>query len=316
MLKLFRRYEGNPILKPSQNPWESMAVLNAAAIKVDGEYRLIYRAINDKNISSLGYAVSKDGINFTRFSEPLLQAEENNEYEAIGIEDPRITLFEGEYCILYTSASLYKDDRPLPTWSNDKPWRIRVSLKKTRDFKKFERVGIILPDIDTKDAVLFPKRIGDKITILHREYPNICICSGDSWNNLSGNKIVATPRVGMWDCSRIGAGGPPIKTKDGWLMIYHGVDEQRVYRQGAMLLDLNDPSQVIARSGEPFIEPTEEYEKNGVVNNVVFSCGAVLEDDNLIVYYGGADKVICVGTVSITQLISSLIPEKVKIGLE
>lgn len=311
MLELFNRYGKNPVLEPTDNPWEGKAVLNAAAIWVDDEIKLIYRAIGIDGKSSLGLATSKDGYNFTRFDEPIMKAEEYNEFEVMGIEDPRITFFEGEYHLLYVAASLYPPNHPHPTWATDRPWRVRVSLAKTKDFKTFERNGIVIDELDTKDPALFPERTNNKIRLLHRVYPNLCLCSGQTWYRWDDNQIIAEPREGMWDNDRIGAGGPPIKTDKGWLLIYHGVDHQHVYRQGAMLLDLDHPDHVIARSKEPFLEPNKEYEKNGVVNNVVFSCGMVKKDDDLIVYYGAGDRVLCAGTINIEKLIESLEPIKV-----
>lgn len=311
MSELFKRYEKNPILEPTENLWETTAVLNAAAVKVKDEIKLIYRAIGKDGISSLGLASSKDGYNFERYNEPILKREDYNEFETMGIEDPRICFIDGEYHLLYVAASLYPSNHPKPIWSPDKPWRVRVSLARTKDFKIFERDGVVIADADSKDPAIFPERIDNKIYILHRDFPNINLCVGETWYRWDECKIVATPRPGMWDCNRIGAGPTPIKTDDGWLLIYHGVDEKHVYRQGAMLLDLDDPSQVIARSVEPFLEPSKEYEKNGVVDNVVFSCGAVEKGGDLIMYYGAGDKVLCAGTVNIKHLVNSLEPEKI-----
>lgn len=315
MADLFKRYEKNPILQPTENLWESKAVLNAAAIRVDDEIKLIYRAIGADGKSCFGLAESQDGFNFKRYDEPIFKAQEYNEFEVMGIEDPRLTFFEGEYHLLYVAASMYPPNHPKPSWALDRPWRVRVSLARTRDFKTWERDGVVLADSDSKDPALFPERIDDKIYLLHREFPNISLCRGATWYRWDDCLIVAKPRPGMWDGDRIGAGGPPIKTEKGWLLIYHGVDTKHVYRQGAMLLDLDDPTQVIARSSNPFFEPEFEYEKNGVVDNVVFSCGMIEKEGNLIIYYGAGDRVLCAGTVNINALVESLEPVRVEVGV-
>lgn len=312
MAELFKRYENNPILVPSDKPWESKAVLNAAVVKVGDEIKLIYRAIGQDGISSLGLATSKDGYHFERLEEPIFKAEEYNEFEVMGVEDPRICFLDNEYHLLYVAASLYPPNHPKPVWSPDRPWRVRVSLARTKDFKSFERDGVVIADLDSKDPAVFPERIDNKIFLLHREFPNINLCIGQTWYRWEENIILAKPRPGMWDGDRIGAGAPPIKTKDGWLLIYHGVDDKHVYRQGAMLLDLDNPRRVIARSREPFLAPREDYEMNGVVDNVVFSCGMVEQGDNLLVYYGAGDRVLCAGTINVEALIQSLEPLQVE----
>ena len=148
--------------------------------------------------------------------------------------------------------------------------------------------------------------------MLHRPLPtrSICIAYSDNLVEWYDHKILVTPRKYSWDCSKIGAGAPPIKTEYGWLEFYHGVDENQVYRLGLILFDLEDPSKIIARSREPILEPEEMYELIGDVPNVVFTCGVVEINDTYYVYYGAADKVIGVATVNKRQLLDSLLEEK------
>ena len=138
--------------------------------------------------------------------------------------------------------------------------------------------------------------------MLHRTFPNIWIAWSEDLVNWHDHKPLMRVQLGAWDCNRIGAGAPPIKTGDGWLNFYHGVDHRRIYRLGIMLLDLEDPSKVIGRSVEPILNPEMDYEKTGLVPNVVFTCGAAEIDGRYHVYYGGADKVVGVATIDSADL--------------
>lgn len=280
-----RRYKGNPILRPSEeNKWESGAVFNCAAVYAGGLIHLLYRAIGeyDTYISRFGHAVSEDGLNFKRFNNPVFEPQED--YEHFGCEDPRITKIENTFYITYTALS----KRAFSGSGN------RVALASTENFRNYQRHGVILPDMENKDAVLFPERINGKYVMFHRIKPDIWIAYSDNLTQWYGHEIVMRPRENSWDCKKIGAGAPPIKTEKGWLEFYHGVDEKKVYRLGAALFDLNDPSKLLARQDEPILEPEEDYELYGDVPNVVFTCGAIEKDDSFYVYYGGGDKVICV----------------------
>ena len=284
-----KRFSENPILKPiKKNKWEGGAVFNCAAVFDGKRVHLLYRAIGEYDIyiSSLGYAVSKDGFNFQRHDKPVFEPREN--YERFGCEDPRITQIDGTFYVTYTALS----NR---AWSGKGN---RVALASTMDFQSFERYGIILPDMENKDAVIFPEKVSGKYVMFHRIMPDIWIGYSDNLKEWYGHKIVMRPREGLWDCKKIGAGPPPIKTEKGWLLFYHGVDEKRVYRLGVALFDLNDPSRLIARQEGPILEPEEPWELEGDVPTVVFNCGAIEKNGMYYVYYGGADTVIGVATVS------------------
>lgn len=282
------RYQGNPVLKPrKENKWESKAVFNCAAVYDGGRVHLLYRAIGDYEnyISKLGHAVSKDGYNFKQFDEPVFEPRED--YEPFGCEDPRITKIENKFYITYTALS----KRAFSGSGN------RVALASTKDFKTFQRHGIILPGMEDKNAVLFPERIDGNYVMFHRLMPDILIAYSDDLIHWNDHKIIMQLRKNSWDCLKIGAGAPPLKTEKGWLMFYHGVDEKKVYRLGVALFDLNDPAKLLARQDEPILEPVEDYELYGDIPNVVFVCGVIEKDDSYYVYYGGADTVIAVATV-------------------
>jgi beta-1,2-mannobiose phosphorylase / 1,2-beta-oligomannan phosphorylase len=304
-----KRYRENPVISPTENWWENKAVFNCAASRTNGTIHILYRAIGEDNVSRFGYAASKNGLDISqRDTSPRYQSV-GDELEKLGVEDPRVTCIDGTYFITYTGVSLYPCCPTRPSMNKAVPWRCRVGLLSTKDFVTYEKLGCILPDMDNKDVVLFPEKINGKYVMLHRTFPNIWMAYSEDLTSWHDHKLVMRVQPGSWDCDRIGAGAPPIKTEHGWLNFYHGVDHRRVYRLGVLLLDLDDPSKVIARSAEPILSPEKAWEKEGLVPNVVFTCGAVEKDDRYFVYYGGADKVIAVATMDKTDM------QKVKMEL-
>lgn len=287
------RHAANPILAPNGNWWESKAVFNAAATEYDDNVLLLYRAIGEDNVSRLGLAVSPDGLIFSRPTDlPVYESCNGDEYERFGCEDPRITKIDDTYYITYVGASVYPAGHPRPSFTCGAPWRCRVGLLSTTDFRTFHKHGIILPDQDNKDVALFPEKIGGKYVMMHRAFPHMWIAYSDDLINWVDHKPFLSARPGYWDSNRIGAGAPPVKTEQGWLEFYHGVDDRKHYHLGAVLLDLDDPSKVLAQSRRPFLSPEEEYERVGLVPYVVFTCGLVERNGEYIIYYGGGDRVI------------------------
>lgn len=237
------------------------------------------------------------------FEEPVIKP--FNDSTTLGCQDPRIIPFEGEYYIFYTA------------WNGA---ICRVGVIKTADFKKYENLGIIPTEQWDKDAFILPERIDGKIVYIHRIEPNIQIDYFDSitdmfseeyWKDYEHrimNQVVISPKF-KWENKKVGGSIPPIKTDIGWLFIYHGVADDRTpfcYRAGVALLDLKDPSKVIARLPYPLLEPVEEYEVKGDVNNVVFPQGAYIHDGWLYFSYGGADKVVAIARVNFDELLSEL----------
>ena len=286
-LKL-KRYVINPILEPvPQHRWESRFVFNPAVV-FDGElFHMIYRAQGEDMVSRLGYAVSTDGVHFNRLENPVFEPESDD--ELLGVEDPRITFLEGWYYMLYTAYS---------------PNGTRVAMARTKNFITWERFGVVLPDIDNKDAALFPEKIDGKYVMLHRIPPDIWLAFSDDLIHWGDFVKIASPREGMWDDLKIGAGAPPIKTEHGWLLLYHGVQKGKrpMYRLGFILLDLKDPTKVVKRSADPILEPEERWEKFGGVPNVVFSDAMVRFEDEYYIYYGGADTVIGLATIDVKSV--------------
>lgn len=295
------RSKKNPILRATERKWESKWVYNTAAFVYRGDIHLLYRAQGEDMVSRLGMARlnSADSI-VDRSPEPVFTPDPESEYEVLGVEDPRVTKIGETYYIIYTAASKYPDiieDTIHPPFDRD--WRVRVSLAKTRDFVSFTRYGVIISHIDSKDAALFPEKVAGQFLMIHRVIPHTRMAvSVDGWRNYKERGPLFGPRRRMWDNFRIGTGAQPLASPHGWLLFYHGVDEQKTYRLGLALLDIHNPSIVLARSSEPLLEPQAAYEKEGLVPDVVFTCGAVETESEYLVYYGGADAVVGVATIA------------------
>ena len=294
----------HPILEPiPENSWESRAVLNPATIRDGDEVHMLYRAVQGENLSTIGYAkLDRNNKIVERKNHPVIRRTEP--FERQGCEDPRIAKLNGVYYVFYSGFD-----------GNE----VRVCAASTEDFVNYKKYGVIIPDVWNKDAMIFPEPVNGKIIFIHRIEPNIQFAYFDNieqllfpdknhWQKYLSRLeefTVLRPKFD-WESKKIGGGPPPIKTAKGWLLIYHGVDDNLVYRAGAALLDLDNPQKVIARSPVPILEPEREYELTGDVPNVVFPEGTAVFDDTLYVYYGGADKVIGLATINLPEFIDEL----------
>ena len=290
------RYKQQPIFRPRlYNRWEAASVFNAAAILDNGLVHLVYRATDISSggqdgayINSLGYAVSTDGVHFNRLEKPILANEVPQ--EARGPEDPRIVKIDNTFYMLYTGYGGRFDDD------------YRICLATSKNLIQWDRQGVML-DEPNKDASLFPELIGGRYVMFHRRSPDIWIASSDDLHHWGNHKrVMSALPDSSWENHKIGIAGPPIKTRAGWLLIYHGVSQEMVYRLGIALLDTHDPSRLLYRQSEPILEPELSWERSGHVNNVVFSCGQVILDNTLYVYYGGADNAIGLATVKMEDI--------------
>jgi beta-1,2-mannobiose phosphorylase / 1,2-beta-oligomannan phosphorylase len=284
-IKLNRVFS-HPILKPvAEHEWEAAAVFNTAAVYHNDLFHLIYRATDiDASgkegpfISRLGHAVSSDGLNFERQKIPLLS--NKGEQELRGLEDPRIVKIDNTFYMMYTG------------YRGKTAGDYRICLASSTDLINWKRHGIVL-DESNKDASLFPEKINGRFCMFHRRDPDIWIAYSDDLKSWTDHTRVMEPvPSSKWESRKIGISGPPIKTEDGWLLIYHGVSQDSVYTQGIALLDLSDPSKVLYRQTEPILEPELKWEKEGCVPNVVFSCGQIETGGSILIYYAGADTVI------------------------
>jgi predicted GH43/DUF377 family glycosyl hydrolase len=303
-LKL-QRYEGNPILEPiADSPWESRTVFNCGVTNHDGKVVLIYRAQGtENNVSHLGYAESTDGRTFTREPEPVFGPESPE--EAFGVEDPRLTWLEDGRChMVYTAWGPDTKTGRTGIGPDGHPYAwIQVNHASTTDFHTWERHGMVFDGPDNKDVALFPEKVNGKYMAFHRLPPSMWVAYSDDLKEWTDFKEIMAPREGCYDELKLGAGGPPIETELGWLVIYHGVDNDRVYRLGVALLDRDDPTKVLNRPKAPILEPEEPWELVGDVPNVVFTCGTAEMGDEYLIYYGGADKVIALATANKQELL-------------
>lgn len=246
------------------------------------------------SISHLRLARSRDGRHFTIDTGPTFSA--GTWYESFGVEDPRIAEIEGRYVVTYTSVSEHG---------------IATSLATTKDLRAFERRGIIFAP-ENRDVSVLPEKVGGNYFCHHRAVARH-IGGFDMWAADSPDLVhwgrhrrLMSPRAGTWEAGRIGGGSVPFRTPRGWLTIYHGADQSNRYCLGALLCDGDDPGRVIARSAEPLLAPEAPYEVSGFLGNVVFTCGTVVQGDELTIYYGAADQYVCGAVVSVEDVLESL----------
>ncbi len=296
---LVKRYPQNPILTKDDVPYAVATVHNAGVVKHNGRYIMLFRSHLNNGRSIIGRADSEDGFSFTVHPEPFLTPSTDHvfaAYEEFGVEDLRINPVGGEYLLTYSAYSRHG---------------VRIALARTKDFESIERVALIT-QADLRNLVIFPEKIQGRYRRLDRPHSEISPWS--IWISYSpdlvhwgDSKVIMKPVPYHWDEMKIGPGAPPFKTEKGWLSIYHGVFETMagaVYRLGAALHDLENPSELIGVADEWILQPEEPWEVSGYVPNVVFSCGAVPEENGTVkIYWGGADTVMCAGTAVIDDLV-------------
>jgi predicted GH43/DUF377 family glycosyl hydrolase len=304
--ELFRRDERNPILTAADWPYQVNSVFNPGAVQLpDGRTLLLARVEDRTGISHLTAARSEDGAtNWQIDPQPTLAPDpENFPEEEWGVEDARIVYLPElkQYAITYTA---YSARGPL------------VSLALTRDLKTFERRGMIMEPED-KDAAFFPRRLGGKWALIHRPVTpgssaNIYLSFSTDLKHWDKRTLLLESRRGnWWDANKIGLCSPPIETREGWLMIYHGVRVTGagvIYRAGLALLDLEDPTRVIRRGDEWVMSPREEYEIIGDVGYVVFPCGQIVDEatGEIRLYYGAADSSIALAHGNVKEVLEWL----------
>lgn len=324
------RGKTNPIISPDfHNLWESKATFNPSAIYADGKVHLVYRAIGYDDVSTLGYAKSKDGLKIDeRYPEPIfyhrkkenLNSNLKHETPPIlyssgggwsgGCEDPRLTLIGNRVYVLYTAFD---------GWGSV---RIALSSISLSDFINNiwdwkEPVLISPPNELHKNWVLFPEKINGQYAILHGISPDIMVDYLENLDNFDGKTFIKSihqhsPRWQLRDRGIRGVGPAPIKTKYGWLVLYHAMEasDPDRYKLFAMILDLKDPTKILYKSNTPILEPDESYENEGYKWGVVYSCGAIVKDGILFVYYGGADMVTAVATTNLDKFLEELVKDK------
>ena len=340
---MFVRSRNNPILKPNKNhSWESRKVYNCGAIYDNKKYHLFYRAVGEDWYSSIGYAVSSDGENFKRFNKSVLSPE--SELEKRGLEDPRVTKVDNIYYLTFTAYDGIT---------------ARLNLATSKDLKTWKRQGAVLPNWDfikakgflvdwdearnnpktgkdwSKAGGIFPEVIKNNYWMLFGD-SNIWLANsqdGIRWQPV-WQPFIKPRKSNYFDNIHVEMGPPPIKTREGWLVLYHGINDKIVYRIGFLILDLKNPAKILFRCEKPIFEPEELYEFSGIVDvlpggftametmnknelkqyiqkakddrtmpNVIFCCGAVVVNDVLRIYYGASDSVICTATAKLDNIL-------------
>lgn len=303
--ELFTRHPDNPIITAADLPYRANTVFNPGASRVGDETVLLLRVEDLRGISHLQVARSTDGVTGWRFDDaPALAPGSDHRPEEIwGCEDPRLTWLpeRNEWVIAYTA---YSQLGPL------------VSLALTTDFREVRRLSPVFPPED-KDAALFPRRFGGRWAMIHRPTPvrggaHIWISFSPDLRHWGDHELLIEARDGAWwDAGKIGLGPPPLETRDGWLICYHGVHTTAsgaIYRIGLALLDLDNPLVVLRRTDEWVLGPLAPYERSGDVNKVVFPTGWVLDEATGIVsmYYGAGDSVVALATAQLDDLLDHM----------
>lgn len=309
--QLFERGAKNPILSPIlENEWENKNVFNPGAVRIGNKNIILYRAQSTNGTSTIGYAESKNGLDIDyRHPEPCyvprsdFESKKGGENSFSGCEDPRLTTIGNKIFMCYTAYNGVDAPNIAISYINKKDL---VSRK----FNWSDPVVISPRGADDKDACVLPKKFKKGYFMIHRIQSHI---TGDYVNDLSftPNEIdtsleILEPRKGMWDSKKVGLASTPHLTKDGWLMFYHGVSDNNVYRVGAALLDKNNPTKVLGRSALPIFEPKEWYETEGEVSNVVFPCGSIVDGEKVLIYYGGADRHVGVAKANLKDILKGL----------
>lgn len=312
------RFEGKTwlLLRVAERPVQKEGMVSFPVMNGDGHFNILEFEKGDSNldlsdsrmvgykgktylstISHLRLVCSDDGVHFYEPADFPTQIFGQGVLETFGIEDCRVSHIEGAYYLTYTQVS-----------ENG----VGVGLMSTRNWRNFTREGMILSP-HNKDCALFEEKVEGKYYCLHR--PSgiglggnyIWVASSYDMLHWGKHHCILHTREGWWDSVRVGAGAAPIKTPEGWLEIYHGADYQHRYCLGAILLDLHDPSKVLARSHHPLLEPTSDYEKTGFFGNVIFTNGHLVDGDEITMYYGASDEVICGATLSIEEILSDIL---------
>ena len=336
-----QKYQGNPILSPLDGSlWENLVTCNPGVIYDNGTFYMLYRAAGDDedHVIRFGLATSKDGFHFTRESKDPVFGPSADGPDSGCVEDPRIVKFGDSFYITYA----YRPYAPGRYWTfphdvvrlpacdgfAPKAWAKSLGntgLAMTKDFRSFRRLGrLTSPVLDDRDVILFPQKVGGRYAMLHRpkdwvgasygvSEPSIWIKFSDdllAWED-KPSQLLLTGRPHSWE-EKIGGSTPPILTDEGWLVLYHGVADGGLaqYSVGALLLDAEDPTKVLARTPEPILEPELSYETAGFYNGCVFPTGNVVVDGTLYVYYGAADKYVGVATCQLEDLLKYLLQFK------
>lgn len=331
-----QRCAQNPIVTPGVYDYRRVSVFNPGVIEDNGMFYMYERAAGSLRPfqTSIGLLKSSDGINFSIASDRPLFSGSDLGFPGGSVEDARVVKIDGMFYMCYALQpypfdcwptgiavpDYYTDNYPEWAQSNTPPMITRSGIAVSEDGISFRQLCYTTPpEIDDRDNALFPEKIGGRFALLRRpmqyvgkeygtEIPGIWISYSDDLFAWSKPELVAVAENPAWEGLKIGAAATPLKTEAGWLVLYHGVDDQSVYRVGAMLLDINDPRKVVARTKLPVMEPETYYEKHGlVINNTVFPTANLIHDGLIYIYYGCCDTCISLATVPVADMLDHLL---------
>ncbi|MFV8370623.1 pesticidal protein Cry7Aa [Flavobacterium sp. LB2R40] len=332
------------LMGPTDKQFENNGVFNPGIYQEGDTIHILYRAVEQGNFSTIGYAKTEGPMKvIERNEKPLITRD--FDYEKHGVEDARIVKIEDTYYITYTaydgvnamgalatSKDLIHFEKhgiitPQVNYQEYENFvnccdRNKLNPKYHQYYNLFAQIGLVADEfrlLRDKDVVLFPRKINGKFVMLHRIWPGIQIVEFENWSDLTESfwkeyltnlvdHIVLDPKD-IFEVKYIGAGGPPIETEYGWLLIYHGVQETikgKVYHAKAALLQLDNPKIEITRLPVPLFSPTKQWEIEGEVSTIVFPTGHALFGNDLYIYYGVADKQIAVAKVDLNELLLEL----------
>jgi len=331
---IIKKSETNPIIKPDgRHKWESCGTFNATAVDINDKVYILYRAVGDNGSSVIGYATSNDGINIDErlpypvynptgyfevrvdnIDQPTFSYTSGGRFSCWGgCEDPRIVKIEGKLYMIYTAFNGINPPCVALT-------SISVADFLQKHWNMWKKPVLVSPrDQMNKNWVIFPEKINGKYAILHSITPKIQIQYLNDLDFKENPNIKSTyipvKNKNTWDTVIRGIGPTPIKIKDGWLVFYHAINEKEPskYKIGAMILDYKDPTKILYKSTFPIIEPDKKYENEGYKQGVVYTCGAIVKDNNIILYYGGADTVVCVASCNLEKFVKQIKANNVKI---
>ncbi len=312
-----QRHSQSPLLLPDPaSAWECYNVFNPSVIHHNGLFHMHYRAQGQDWVSRIGYAVSRDGIRWNRLRDPVLEPSDGS--DSRGIEDPRVVALDGAFYMTYTAYGRDYHGEGAPTHLGG---GILPMIARSENLIHWERIGPLVVGEDNKDHVLFPRRIRGRYAALHRRWPHVWIAYSEdlrTWPQEWMLPIYGPRADNWWDATSVGSNGIPIETEEGWLCLNHaytveeaprqgslmqGGPPRRVYRLGVILLDLEEPTKVLARPSEPIFWPEEIWELRGDVPNVVFNNASPVVDGTVYAYYGGGDHVIGLATCRLADLL-------------
>ncbi|OGV57625.1 MAG: hypothetical protein A2X49_15975 [Lentisphaerae bacterium GWF2_52_8] len=294
MILKLKRYDANPILKPLPgSPWENLNVSNAGAVVHEGKVYLIYRAEGEEKrvgrswpVTRLGLAISENGYDISqRFPNPIFDKDPSDPWCEFGCEDPRISKINGQYYIVYVTMSRFGH------------FGDRLAYATTRDFKTFEKKGLLMKQLEQRTSGFLPAQIDGKFLLFHRPMPNMWVSLSRDLKNWESSHCVFETKEGTWYENKLGIGAPPIMTQHGWLLFWHGKNNKGEYGLGIMLLDKQEPWKILKIQEQPILVCETEYEQKGFVDNVVYTNGAVHFQGKYFVYYGCCDRCLSVATM-------------------